>query len=89
MAKLKKGPSKAVVGPYAISRVLTIKEACELFSVSRSGVIYRIMSGDLIARKSDGELRGLWLLELESLVKIWGPIDQNTIIQYLQSRNKM
>jgi hypothetical protein len=56
----------------ALLAVLTIQEAAELFGYSPKTIMYRITEGHIAWRKVGGERRGLYLVSLDSLIRLYG-----------------
>lgn len=53
-------------------QVVTIQEAARLFFVHENTIRYHLDHNHLIYRKVGGELRGLFLIELHSLIRLFG-----------------
>lgn len=53
-----------------LNRVLTIAEACEIFGVLRSTILYHIDRGHIEARQT-GDKRSLWLVSRASLARYY------------------
>lgn len=65
-----------------LSRVITLKECCELFGKSRMTVLMAIYSDRLVARKADtpiGERGGIYLISYLSARAMWGDNHDNSI----------
>lgn len=58
-----------------LSRVITLKECCELFGKSRTAVLMAVYSGRVVNRKADthpGDRGGIYLISFASAFELWG-----------------
>lgn len=55
-----------------LNQIVTASEAARLYGVTRGSVMYHIDKGNLKARRVGGPRRGEWLIDLDSLIRLWG-----------------